>query len=101
MSDVEKGLEGPRATAENSVMHMLPDPDAHLSEDERKAVVSHKSLHSSRNNILTRQDRELLLRLDFILIPWVGIVYQLIVCSKIRRLFECYLLTFASSVCCT
>ncbi|CAK7566158.1 MAG: hypothetical protein SEPTF4163_004094 [Sporothrix epigloea] len=58
MSDVEKGLEGPRATAENSVMHMLPDPDAHLSEDERKAV-----------------DRELLLRLDFILIPWLSLLY--------------------------
>ncbi|CAK7237774.1 hypothetical protein SBRCBS47491_010126 [Sporothrix bragantina] len=58
MSDDEKAHEGTLGTVDTGIVTTLPDPDAHLSEAEREAV-----------------DRKLILRLDFILIPWLCLLY--------------------------
>ncbi|KJR86005.1 uncharacterized protein SPSK_08988 [Sporothrix schenckii 1099-18] len=62
MSDDEKAHGSPgadTATADTAtVSDIPPDPDAHLSEAERKAI-----------------DRKLIWRLDLILIPWLCLLY--------------------------
>jgi hypothetical protein len=52
----------------------LPDPDAGLSEEERALQVSHLLFFYS--TLLTdHQDRKLLRKLDFRLIPWLSLLY--------------------------
>ncbi|CAK7274821.1 hypothetical protein SEPCBS119000_006368 [Sporothrix epigloea] len=59
MSDNEKIYAGTLGAVDNSNMLVaISDPDAHLSEDERKVI-----------------DRKLVLRLDIILIPWLSLLY--------------------------
>lgn len=58
-----------------------PDPDAHLSEAEKAAIVSSICLSPSQNTddpLLTRhpaQDKKLLWKLDLRLIPWLCLLY--------------------------
>ncbi|KAH9988587.1 MFS general substrate transporter [Xylariaceae sp. FL0662B] len=64
MSDIEKNSisHGHDSQDENvgTILGLPPDPDAHLSEEEREKI-----------------DRKLVWRLDWILIPWLCILYLL------------------------
>ncbi|KAL1864292.1 hypothetical protein VTK73DRAFT_5966 [Phialemonium thermophilum] len=61
MSDAEKvPPNGTSSHDDETIPGLPPDPDAHLSEEEKAAI-----------------DRKLVLRLDFILIPWLCILYLL------------------------
>jgi len=83
MSDIEKerAVSPPHMSDEERVGPALRDPDAHLSDEERAEVVSLPTVSDAAQNdatlrnatpILTcSQDRKLVRRLDFMLIPWV------------------------------
>lgn len=69
-SSEEKKIDNPPILAEERIQHIhtinnLPDPDAGLSEDERAV-----------------QDKELLRKLDFKLIPWLSFLYRM--CHSFR-----------------
>jgi hypothetical protein len=53
----------------------LPDPDAGLNEEERAAAVCSKLPHMLMCTINAGQDKKLLRRLDFKLIPWLSFLY--------------------------
>lgn len=52
----------------------VPDPDAHLSEEERKKIVRYRCC-AFRDRLTLQQDRKLLWKLDIQLIPWVTLLY--------------------------
>jgi sugar phosphate permease len=78
-SDQEKHVEG---THEDRLNKEIPDPDAHLSDAERAAIVSPQAYNvfqSLRQAILNLakfdQDRKLVRKLDRIIIPWLCLLY--------------------------
>ena len=64
-SDTENG---------HQTLNTLPDPDAGLNNEERAKIVSrYDGCWLDRTNF--SQDRKLLWRLDFKLIPWLSFLY--------------------------
>ena len=54
----------------------IPDPDVGLSEKERKAIVRDVNWYATPSYVTnTSQDRRLLWKLDFQLIPWLCLLY--------------------------
>jgi hypothetical protein len=53
-----------------------PDPDAHLSPEERTKIVSAIEFDAQHDGkLIVNQDRKLLWKLDYTLIPWVRRIY--------------------------
>jgi len=80
----EKAIDDRHLEAPNPLVADLPpDPDSHLSAEERAKIVSYSSFASFFSNCLggfanwRLQDRKLLWKLDLTLIPWLCILYLL------------------------
>lgn len=73
-SEENKFTNPPLKQEQVDAIDNLPDPDAGLSEEERAVQVSH--LLFFHGTLLTHcQDRKLLHKLDFRLIPWLSLLY--------------------------
>lgn len=78
-SDEEKRIDDAQVVL-SDVNTLPPDPDAHLSPEEKAKVVcspillQFEDIEENRTNYVI-QDRKLLWRLDIKLIPWLCLLY--------------------------
>jgi hypothetical protein len=76
-SSNEKGHSENLESPPLDIHGLPPDPDAHLSAEEKAAIVSIHLPSLEEEGLRVVQDRKLLWKLDLTLIPWLCILYLL------------------------